>query len=400
MSQTAALVQGSAPNLFSPYQMGRFNLAHRVVFAPCTRCRALNNIPQQAHVVYYSQRATQGGLLITEGTMIDPTSAGFPNVPGIFTPEQVDGWKNVVNAVHAKGAVIFCQLWHVGRASHHVYQPLGGAPVSSTEQQITEKWRLLMPDGSYDHFSKPRALSIDEIANYVDLYRVAALNAIEAGFDGVEIHSAHGYLIDQFLKDGINDRTDKYGGSVQNRCKFLLEIVEAVAKAIGADRLAVRISPAIDHNDATDTDPHGLGHTVVERLNRFQAEFGSKLAYLHVTHPRFVSRGERADLNKFGGVDKEALLMSSLRKAYKGTFMASGGYTKQLANDDIEHDKADLVSFGRLFIANPDLVLRFKVDAPLNKHDRSTFYTSDPVVGYTDYPFFDHGRENSLSVHA
>ncbi|CAH9135112.1 unnamed protein product [Cuscuta epithymum] len=400
MSQTAAVIQGSAPNLFSPYQMGRFDLAHRVVFAPCTRCRALDNIPQQAHIVYYSQRATQGGLLITEGTMIDPTSAGFPNVPGIFTPEQINAWKNVVNAVHDKGGVIFCQLWHAGRASHQVFQPEGGAPVSSTKQQITQKWRLLMPDGSYGHFSKPHALTIDEIAKYVDLHRTAALNAIEAGFDGVEIHSAHGYFVDQFLKDGINDRTDKYGGSVEKRCNFLLEIVEAVGNAIGADRLAVRISPAIDHNDAIDTDPHGLGHTVVERLNRFQAESSSKLAYLHVTHPRFVAQEERADLNKFGGEEKEEMLMSSLRKAYEGTFMASGGYTKQLANDDIKHDKADLVSFGRHFIANPDLVLRFKLDAPLNMHDRSTFYTSDPVVGYTDYPFLDHGCETSLIVHA
>nr|GMC65163.1 12-oxophytodienoate reductase 3 [Ipomoea batatas]GME10600.1 12-oxophytodienoate reductase 3 [Ipomoea batatas] len=399
MTQALSLVQGSGPKLFSPFKMGRFNLAHRVVFAPCTRCRALDSIPQQAHVEYYSQRATQGGFLLTEGTMIDPTSAGFPNVPGIFTQEQVEAWKKVVDAVHAKGAVFFCQLWHVGRASHQAYQPDGASPISSTEKQISEHWPLIMPDGSYGHFSKPKALSTNDISKYVDLYRIAATNAIEAGFDGIELHSAHGYLIDQFLKDGINDRTDQYGGSLENRCRFLLQIVEAVATAIGPDRVAVRISPAINHMDATDSDPLALGLAVVERLNKLQADLGSKLAYLHVTQPRFTARDE-GDANKFGGEEKEALLMSSLRKGYEGSFMSSGGYTRQLGIEAIENDEADLVSFGRLFIANPDLVLRFKLDAPLNKYDRSTFYTSDPVVGYTDYPFLDQVADSSVPAQA
>ncbi|RAL37282.1 hypothetical protein DM860_004204 [Cuscuta australis] len=394
----AQAIQSSTPKLFSPYQTGRFNLAHRVVFAPCTRCRAVDHMPQEAHIEYYSQRATQGGLLITEGTMIDPKSAGYPNVPGIFNREQMEAWKKVVNAVHAKGALLFCQLWHVGRASHHVYQPNGGAPVSSTGKQITEKWRILMPDGSYGPFSKPQTLSTEEVSKYVDLYRVAAMNAMEAGFDGVEVHSAHGYFIDQFLKDGINDRTDEFGGSLENRCRFLLQIVEAVSDAIGAERVAVRISPAIDHMDATDTDPLGLGLGMVERLNQFQAKAGCRLAYLHVTHPRFVSKDERSDSTKF-----EVIMMGSLRKAYEGTFMASGGYTRQLGIDDVEQGKADLVSYGRQFIANPDLVRRFMLDAPLNKYDRSTFYTPDPVVGFTDYPFLyggGGGSETSLSLTA
>nr|GLL20406.1 12-oxophytodienoate reductase 3-like [Ipomoea trifida] len=399
MTQALPIVLGSGPKLFSPYKLGRFNLAHRVVFAPCTRCRALDSIPQQAHVEYYSQRATQGGFLLTEGTMIDPTSAGFPNVPGIFTQEQVEAWKKVVDAVHAKGAVFFCQLWHVGRASHQAYQPDGAPPISSTEKQISEHWPLIMPDGSYGHFSKPKALSTNDISKYVDLYRIAATNAIQAGFDGIELHSAHGYLIDQFLKDGINDRTDQYGGSLENRCRFLQQIIEAVATAIGPDRVAVRISPAINHMDATDSDPLALGLAVVERLNRLQADLGSKLAYLHVTQPRFTARDE-GDANKFGGEEKEALLMSSLRKGYEGSFMSSGGYTRQLGIEAIENDEADLVSFGRLFIANPDLVLRFKLDAPLNKYDRSTFYTSDPVVGYTDYPFLDQVADSSVPAQA
>lgn len=278
-----------------------------------------------------------------------------------------------------------------------VYQPDGGAPVSSTEKQISEHWPLIMPDGSYAHFSKPKALSTDDISKYVDYYRIAATNAIEAGFDGIEIHSAHGYLIDQFLKDGINDRTDEYGGCLDNRCRFLLQIVEAVATAIGPDRVAVRISPAIDHMDATDSDPHGLGLAVVERLNKLQAKMGSKLAYLHVTQPRFTIKG---DHSKFGGAEQEAFLMNSLRKAYDGTFMGSGGYTRQLGIEAIEKDEVDLVSYGRLFIANPDLVLRFKLDAPLNKYDRSTFYTSDPVVGYTDYPFLDQVTDTSVPAQA
>ncbi|RAL37041.1 hypothetical protein DM860_003963 [Cuscuta australis] len=382
-------VQCSSPKLFTPFQMGRFALAHRIVLAPCTRCRALNNMPQKAHVEYYSQRATPGGLLITEGTIIDPTAAGYPNVPGIFTKEQVEAWKEVVDAVHEKGAVLFCQLWHVGRASHNVYQPDGGAPVSSTEKQISETWPIMMPDGSYGHFSKPQALSTDDIAKYVDLYRAAAINAIEAGFDGVEIHSAHGYLIDQFLKDGINDRSDEYGGSIENRCRFLMQIVEAVSNAVGPDRLAIRISPAFDHMGASDSDPFALGLTIVEKLNNFQTKVGSKLAYLHVTQPRFVSYGKNKDGPIGGCGEKEALLMRSLRKAYEGAFLSSGGYTRQLGIDAVECGEVDLVAFGRLFMANPDLVLRFGCDARLNGYDRSTFYTFDPVVGYTDYPFME-----------
>lgn len=358
----------------------------RVVLAPMTRCRAINSIPQPALGEYYSQRATDGGFLITEGTMISPTSAGFPHVPGVFTKEQVEAWKKIVDAVHAKGAVIFCQLWHVGRASHQVYQPGGRAPISSTDKPISKQWRILMPDGTHEVYPKPRSIQVHEIAEVVEDYRQAALNAIEAGFDGIEIHGAHGYLIDQFLKNGINDRKDGYGGTLPNRCKFIMQVVEAVVKAIGADRVGVRISPAIDHLDAMDSDPLGLGLAVIERLNKLQQDLSCKLTYLHVTQPRYAARGQ-TESGKHGNEEEEAHLMRTWRRAYQGTFICSGGFTRQLGIEAIANDDADLVSYGRLFISNPDLVLRLKMNAPLNRYIRATFYTHDPVIGYTDYPF-------------
>ncbi|KAL3535533.1 hypothetical protein ACH5RR_003994 [Cinchona calisaya] len=378
--------QGS-PSLFSPFKMGKFNLSHRVVLAPMTRCRAINSIPQPALAEYYTQRATHGGFLITEGTMISPSAAGFPHVPGIFMKEQVEAWKQVVDAVHAKGAIIFCQLWHVGRASHEVYQPGGGAPISSMEKPISKRWRILMPDGSHGIYPKPRALTtVHEIAQVVEDYRQAALNAIEAGFDGIEIHGAHGYLIDQFLKDGINDRKDEYGGSVANRCKFIMQVVQAVVSAIGAERVGARISPAIDHLDAMDSNPLNLGLAVIERLNKIQLDLGTKLTYLHVTQPRYTAYGQ-TEAGRHGSEEEEAHLVRTLRNAYQGTFISSGGFTRQLGIEAVAQGDADLVSYGRLFISNPDLVLRLKLNAPLNRYIRATFYTHDPVVGYTDYPF-------------
>ncbi|CAK9140997.1 unnamed protein product [Ilex paraguariensis] len=383
--------------LFSPYKMGKFNLSHRVVLAPMTRCRALNGIPQPALVEYYTQRATDGGFLITEGTMISPTAAGFPHVPGIYSKEQVEAWKKVVDAVHGKGGVIFCQLWHVGRASHQVYQPGGAAPISSTSKPISKRWRILMPDATHGTYPEPRALATYEIAEVVEHYRQSALNAIEAGFDGIEIHGAHGYLIDQFLKDGINDRTDEYGGSIANRCKFLIQVVQAVVAAIGADRVGVRMSPAIDHLDAMDSDPLNLGLAVVERLNKLQQDVGSKLAYLHVTQPRYTAYGQ-TEAGRHGSEDEEARLMRTWRRAYWGTFICSGGFTRELGMVAVAQGDADLVSYGRHFISNPDLVTRLELDAPLNRYVRATFYTQDPVVGYTDYPFLSKGNGSKLPL--
>ncbi|KAF7837912.1 12-oxophytodienoate reductase 3 [Senna tora] len=352
-----------------------------------TRCRALNGIPGEALARYYAQRSTPGGFLISEGTLISPTAPGFPHVPGIYSEEQVKEWRKVVDAVHAKGSLIFCQLWHVGRASHPVYQPGGAPPISSTTKPISARWRILLPDGSYGVYPNPRALKTNEISDIVQHYRQAAVNAIRAGFDGIEIHGAHGYLIDQFLKDGINDRTDEYGGSLANRCRFLTQVVEAVVGAIGAERVAVRISPAIDHLDAIDSDPLRLGLAVVERLNKLQQDVGSKLTYLHVTQPRYTAYGQ-TESGRPGSEEEEAHLMRNLRRAYEGTFMSSGGFTRELGIEAVAQGDTDLVSYGRLFISNPDLALRLKLNAPLNKYNRKTFYTQDPVVGYTDYPFF------------
>lgn len=220
---------------------------------------------------------------------------------------------------------------------------------------------------------------------------------IFTGFDGIEIHGAHGYLIDQFLKDGINDRTDEYGGSLANRCKFMMQVVQAVVTAIGADRVGVRMSPAIDHLDAMESNPLSLGLAVVERLNKIQIHFGSKLAYLHVTQPRYVAYGQ-TEAGRLGSEEEEARLMRTLRNTYQGTFICSGGYTRELGIEAVAQGDADLVSYGRLFISNPDLVMRFKHNAPLTKYNRKTFYTQDPIVGYTDYPFFQgNGNQVPLS---
>lgn len=216
---------------------------------------------------------------------------------------------------------------------------------------------------------------------------------LEKGFDGIEIHGAHGYLLDQFMKDGINDRTDDYGGSLENRCKFLLKVVQAVAGAIGADRVGVRISPAIDHLDAMDSDPRTLGLAVIERLNRLQFELGSKLSYLHVTQPRYTAYGQ-TEAGNHGSEEQVAEWMTTWRGAYVGTFICSGGYTRELGIQAVAQGDADLVAYGRLFISNPDLVLRLKLNAPLNRYVRATFYTHDPVVGYTDYPSLEKGNES------
>lgn len=242
-----------------------------------------------------------------------------------------------------------------------------------------------MPDGSYGTYPKPRRLATSEIPDIVEQYRQAAINAIAAGFDGIEIHGAHGYIIDQFLKDGINDRTDGYGGSLPNRCRFLLEVTRAIVSSIGSDRVAVRVSPAIDHLDAYDSNPMQLGMAVVERLNALQQETG-QLAYLHVTQPRYAAYGQ-TESGPHGSAEEESRLMRTLRGAYQGTFMCSGGYTRELGLEAVESGDADLVSYGRYFISNPDLVERFRLNAGLNKYVRKTFYTPDPVVGYTDYTF-------------
>ncbi|XP_057862281.2 putative 12-oxophytodienoate reductase 11 isoform X2 [Cryptomeria japonica] len=356
--------------LLTPYQLGPFTLSHRVVLAPLTRQRSYDCMPQPHAIVYYAQRASPGGLLITEATGISPTAQGYPHTPGIWSKEQVEAWKPIVNAVHEKGAVFFCQIWHTGRDSHVDYQPDRQSPVSSTSKKMSGQ--TLLPNGKdLVEFSPPRALTTNEIPQIVDHFCIAARNARAAGFDGVEIHGAYG-LIDQFLKDSINDRTDCYGGTLENRCRFALEVVEAVANEIEADRVGIRLSPFRGHLGFGDSNPEALGLHMAEALNRY------KILYAHYIEPRMVTVLESFPMEK-------SLL--PMRKAFKGSFLVAGGYDREDGNAAIESGKADLVVYGRLFLANPDLPKRFELNAPLNKYNRETFYIPDPVIGYTDYPF-------------
>ncbi|CAI0556649.1 unnamed protein product [Linum tenue] len=357
--------------LLTPYKMGKFDLSHRVVLAPLTRQRSYGNVPQPHAILYYSQRTTKGGLLIAEATGISDTAQGYKDTPGIWTKEQVEAWKPIVDAVHAKGGIFFLQIWHCGRVSNTGFQPNGQAPISSSDKPL----HSLSPNGvNTNKFSPPRRLGTEEIPQVVNDFRIAARNAVEAGFDGVEIHGAHGYLIDQFLKDEVNDRTDQYGGSLENRCRFALEIVAAVSKEIGADRVGIRLSPFADHGECGDSNPEALGLHMVQSLNKYG------ILYCHMVEPRIKRSGEEIETPK-------SLL--PMRNAFNGTFLAAGGYGREDGNNAVEENRADLVVYGRWFLANPDLPRRFEIDAPLNKYDRSTFYTSDRVVGYTDYPFLE-----------
>ncbi|GLT47562.1 hypothetical protein SLA2020_229790 [Shorea laevis] len=359
--------------LLTPYKMGNFNLSHRVVLAPLTRNRSYGNIPQPHAILYYSQRASDGGLLITEATGVSDTAQGYPETPGIWTKEQVEAWKPIVEAVHQKGGIFFCQIWHVGRASSYAFQPNGQAPISCTDKGVT-------PGLDGMDWSPPRRLRTDEIPGIVNDFRLAARNAIEAGFDGVEIHGANGYLLDQFMKDQVNDRTDEYGGSLENRCRLPLEVVEAVANEIGPDRVGMRLSPFAGYMEAVDSNPEALGVYMANALNRFG------ILYLHAIEPRMVRMNDRLET-------PHSLL--PMRKAFKGTFIAAGGYNREEGNKAVAENYTDLVAFGRLFLANPDLPRRFALDAPLNRYNRATFYIPDPVVGYTDYPFLEDNTTNS-----
>ncbi|XP_059451863.1 putative 12-oxophytodienoate reductase 11 [Corylus avellana] len=354
--------------LLTPYKMGNFNLCHRVVLAPLTRMRSYGNVPQPNAILYYSQRTSKGGLLISEATGVSDTAQGYPNTPGIWTKEQVEAWKPIVDAVHAKGGVFFCQLWHVGRVSNQDFQPNGQAPISSTDKPLTV-------EGFHGaHSTPPRRLRTDEIPQIVNDFRIAARNAIEAGFDGVEIHGAHGYLIDQFMKDEVNDRTDQYGGSLENRCRFALEIVKAITNEIGADKVGIRLSPFADFMESRDSNPKALGLYMAESLNKYE------ILYCHMVEPRMKNAFEKSE-------SPHSLL--PMRKAFRGTFLVAGGYEREDGNNAIAKNHGDLVVYGRLFISNPDLPKRFELNAPLNKYNRDTFYISDPIVGYTDYPFLE-----------
>lgn len=364
----------SDTNLFSPIQLGPLTLPNRIVMAPMTRLRAGDGgVPISANATYYSQRAS-AGLIITECTMISPQSQGYMNCPGIFSSEQVEGWRSLTNAVHEQGGRIFLQIWHCGRISHPALQANGELPVAPSA--IPAEGELYTPNGKQPMVA-PHALEIHEIQEIIQDFRKAAENARAAEFDGVELHGAFGYLIDQFLQDGSNHRTDEYGGSIENRAKFLLEVVEAVASVWGGNRVGIKLSPSNTYYSMVDSNPKATFSYTIDALNRFG------LAYIHLMEPEAKDLATREVLHPVAPI---------FRPIYKGTLIANGGFTKESGNVILAEGNADLVSFGKPFLANPDLPKRFELNAPLNSPNPKTFYgqgSHQPEIGYTDYPFFD-----------
>ncbi len=356
--------------LFTPFNLQGLTLKNRIVMAPLTRSRSIHGVdaPSELNAEYYAQRA-DAGLIIAEATQISPTGKGYAWTPGIYSSEQIKGWKLVTDAVHAKGGAIYLQLWHVGRISHPSLQPGGNAPVAPSAIAAKGQ-RTFIENNAFVEVSMPRALKLNEIQDIVKDYQRAAKNAIEAGFDGVEIHAANGYLIHQFLCDGSNYRTDQYGGSVNNRLRFALEVTQAVVSEIGANRTSIRLAPVSHANGISDTSPEAVFFPLVRELDRFN------LAYIHVIE------GETQGPREFYGFDFKAL-----RKEFSGPWMVNNGYTSEMATEAISSGYADLVAFGRYYISNPDLVTRFKINAPLNELDRTTLYGGD-AKGYIDYPFY------------
>ena len=360
-----ATQQATGPSLFAPVSLGGTTLRNRIVMAPLTRNRAApGNLPHALNAEYYAQRAS-AGLIITEATQVSPQGVGYPGTPGIHSAEQVEGWRRVTEAVHDQDGRIFLQLWHVGRISHPSLQPDGALPVAPS---------AIKPDGEVftdegpQPFVTPRALETGEIPGIVSQYRQAAANARAAGFDGIEVHAANGYLLDQFLRDGSNRRQDAYGGPVENRARLLFEVLDAVTAVWEPDQVGVRLSPVNSFNAMADSDPDATFGYVVEQLN------GYGLAYLHVV-----------ETDMTGVAEPQRYDRDALRRAFQGPYMANGGYDQARAEAALSESAADLVAFGQPYIANPDLVARFAQDAPLNTPDPATFYGGD-AKGYTDYP--------------
>ena len=362
--------------LFTPVQLGSVNLKHRVVMAPLTRSRSEQpgGIPGDMMLQYYSDRASDGGLIISEATNISLTARGWYGAPGIYTDRQIEGCEKIVKAVQAKGGRMFSQLWHTGRSSHSDNQD-GSTPVSASVDASywEDPSHLVSAPGGWVQSSPHRALDTSEIPGIVEDYRRASVGAKAAGFDGVELHAGNGYLVDQFLQDGSNRRTDSYGGSIENRSRFLLEVVEAMTSVWGGRRVAVRIAPAGTWNHMRDSNPTALFTYVARQLNRFG------LAYLHIIEPRVKGN---VTINEGQG----PIAAEQLRKVFKGKIIAGGGFQPDTAEAAIANGTADAVAFGRHFVANPDLPLRIREGHALTPYDRDTFYTFDSV-GYNDYPF-------------
>ncbi len=358
--------------MFTPVKLGAIELKNRLVMAPLTRMRAIDgDVPNPLAKTYYSQRAG-AGLIISEATQISSLGKGYPATPGIYSAEQTAAWKEIVDAVHAQGGKMVAQLWHVGRISHSSLHPEQGLPeapsaVAPAGQTYGADWKL-------HDYETPKAMSAQDIARLLNEFKLAAQNAKAAGFDGVEIHSANGYLLDQFLQDKTNQRNDQYGGSIENRLRLLSEVIESVSQVFSSDRIGVRLSPYGSFNDIGDSDPMSLFNAVIEKLNTYH------LAYVHMIEPRSTTAGGNDQL------DAQAPITSEMfRAAYQGKFISAGGYDQAMGEAVLEAGLADAVAYGRLYIANPDLAERFKQGAKLNPYNRATFYGGGEA-GYTDYP--------------
>ena len=354
-------------SLFAPFELGDLTLKNRIVMAPLTRNRATHgtDAPNATNVEYYRQRAG-AGLIVSEATQISQQGQGYIWTPGIYTPEQVEGWSKVTRAVHDEGGRIFLQLWHVGRISHTSLQPNGGAPVAPSA--IPAKGKTYIETGFAD-VSAPRALAAEEIPGIVRSYLNAAENAERAGFDGVELHAANGYLLDQFLRDGANKRTDPYGGSIDNRTRLVVETILTLCRVFPKERVGIRISPVSHANDLQDSNPQPLFDYLVRELDAL------KIGYIHVVEGDTSGSRDNGVPFDFG----------ALRQKFHGAYMANNGYTGAMAADAVANGRADLVAFGRPFIANPDLPERLRQDAPLAEEQRESWYGGG-AEGYTDYP--------------
>ncbi len=363
----------STAPLFEPIGIGPLSLSHRVVMAPLTRMRATipGEAPNALNAEYYAQRATPGGLIIAEASQVVPGGKMINSTPGIHTDEQIAGWKPVVDAVHAKGGFIYLQLWHVGRLSHSSYQPDGGAPMAPSPVAATGKVKTA--DGETVDKQVPREMSLQEIADLIQAYAQAAKNAKAAGFDGVEVHSANGYLLEQFMQTRSNQRTDQYGGSVENRCRLSIEVTAAVAEVFGPERVGIRLTPFGVANDSGEDDPEPLYRYIIQQLDKMG------LAYLHLIEPRASGAGQ-------GEVDHQDVPSAAelYRKDWHGVLMTAGNFRGDSAADFVRRGVADAIAFGRFFISNPDLPERIRNGQELTPYDRSTFYTRGEA-GYTDY---------------
>src|SRR4030081_2437239 len=376
------------PSLFSPLRIGPYQLKHRLVMAPLTRMRAEKPslAPRPLNAEYYGQRATSGGLIIAEASPVVATGFGSPGVPGIYSEHQIKGWREVADAVHAKGGVIFLQLWHVGRVSHSSFQPGGVLPVAPSAVSISADFKTGTADGKVVAYETPRALETSEIPGAIDAYRQAAKNALKAVFDGVEIHGANGYLIEQFLQSRSNLRTDRYGGSIENRVRFLMDVTQAVTDVWGAGRVGVRLSPYGVANGSGEADPMPLYTHVFKSLTPLG------LAYLHFIEPRSSGAG-RAEVNH----QNVPSAMVLYRPIWSGKLITAGGFTGETAEAAISSGHADAIAFGRIFISNPDLPRRLQHGFPLTPYNRATFYGGEEI-GYTDYPVHDEPEKEGLSL--